>query len=102
MIGTIDFGILKTINYELNVDIGESAYWSELTQVNTLDNLFNKGIITDPVAYLENVPDKYIKRKPQLIESIKKSQELAQQQAQVNAQNQLQKEAFKDAAALLK
>ena len=102
LMGTIDFGILKTINYELNVDIGDSAYWSELTQVNTLDNLFNKGIIKDPVAYLENVPDKYIKRKPQLIESIKKSQELAQQQAQVDAQNQLQKEAFKDAAALLK
>lgn len=101
-IETIDFSVLKYMNYELNVDIGESAYWSELTQVNTLDNLFNKRIITDPVAYLENVPDKFIKRKPQLIDSIKKSVEAAQQQAQIDKQTQLQKEAFKDAAALLK
>lgn len=88
----MNFDILKTMNYKLNVDIGDSAYWSEINQVNTLDNLFNKGIIQDPIAYLENVPDKYLKGKQKLIESIKRIQEQQQmtaQQEQINTQQQM-------------
>ena len=91
----INFKILKSMNFDLNVEVGDSAYWSEINQVNTLDNLFNKGIITDAVTYLENVPDKYIKGKQKLIDSVKNT---------IQEQNDLamQQEATRQAAELIK
>lgn len=67
-----DFGGLKGINLRLNVDIGASTYWSELMQVQTLDNLFSRGIITDPEQYIEMVPAAYLPGKGQLLEHIRK------------------------------
>ena len=98
----IDFSILKSMNFELNVDIGDSAYWSEITQVNTLDNLFNKGILTDAVTYLENIPDKYVKGKQKVIDSVKRSQEAQQMAAQQQQQFEQQKTAADQAARILK
>ena len=98
----IDFSILKSMNFELNVDIGDSAYWSEITQVNTLDNLFNKGILTDAVTYLENIPDKYVKGKQKVIDSVKRSQEAQQMAAQQQQQFEQQKTAADQAAKILK
>jgi hypothetical protein len=63
------------------VEIGASSYWSETTQVQTMDSLFEKGIVTNPVTYLEGIPDKYIPNKRKIIEELK-----AQMQAQVQAQ----------------
>lgn len=79
----IDFSALKNLNYDLNVEIGQSSYWSEATQVQTLDGLWEKGVITDAVAYLEGIPDKYLPNKRELIDSIEKVQEQTQLQAQV-------------------
>ena len=90
------------MNYELNVDMGDSAYWSEITQVNTLDNLFNKGILTDAVTYLENIPDKYVKGKQKVIDSVKRSQEAQQMAAQQQQQFEQQKAAADQAAKILK
>ena len=53
------------------MEVGASSYWSELLQIQTADNLFSKGIITDAVSYLESIPDKYIANKKQLLEDIK-------------------------------
>ena len=39
--------------------------------MQTLDNMFSKGVIDDAVSYLENIPDRYVKDKRRLIESIK-------------------------------
>ncbi len=78
---TVNFGELSTTNLNLNVDIGPSSYWSELMQTQTLDNLFNKGIISDASEYLERVPDKYLPGKAKLIESLKQKAEAAVPQA---------------------
>nr|DAE11376.1 MAG TPA: Portal protein dodecamer 3.3A [Myoviridae sp. ctWiL39] len=89
----LDFAQLEDINLRVKVDVGAAAYWSELTQVQTLDNLFNKQIITDPVDYLEAVPDRYIKNKNKIIESVKRQQAMQQQQlAQMQAAQQMQQQ----------
>lgn len=77
----VDFSTLGIDSSELNVDIGASAYWSELMQVQTLDNLFTNGIITDAVTYLEGIPDAYVKNKQKIIEKLKEQQQLAQSAA---------------------
>lgn len=86
----IDFSDLKNLNYDLDVEIGQSSYWSEATQVQTLDGLWDKGVITDAVAYLEGIPDKYLPNKRELIDSITKVQEqtglMAQMQPPVVSQ----------------
>ena len=58
----------------LRVDVGSAAYWSELMQVQTMDNLFRNGIITDVVTYLEGIPEQYLKNKSKLIAKVKNRQ----------------------------
>ena len=69
-----DFSTLSPYRYKLNIEIGASSYWSELMQVQTLDNLMAQKIIPDAVTYLENIPDGYIKGKGKIIERIKQQQ----------------------------
>ena len=57
----------------LTVDIGPSEYWSESAQIQTLDNLFTKGIIQDALVYLENVPGRVLPNKNKIIEAVKAS-----------------------------
>lgn len=78
----IDFNQLSYDELRLGVDIGEASYWSELTQLQTMDGLFQKGILTDAMLYLEGIPDKYIPNKQKIIDALKEQQEM-QQQAQV-------------------
>ena len=59
----------------VQVDVGVSPYWSELMQVQTLDNMFAKGIVTDAIAYLESVPDHLIPGKSRLLESLRRRKE---------------------------
>ena len=56
---------------EITVDIGQSEYWSESAQIQTLDNLFTKGIISDALVYLENLPARVLPNKNKIIEDIK-------------------------------
>ncbi|MGN8938927.1 hypothetical protein [Bittarella sp. HCP28S3_D9] len=70
-----DFSLLGEMCLQLNVDVGASTYWSELMQVQTVDNLFARGIITDPVTYLESIPDGYIRNKAGLIAALKQGRE---------------------------
>lgn len=72
---SVDFEKLCMHRMSLNVDVGAASYWSELMQVQTLDNLFLKGVIDDSVAYLESMPDGYIKNKQGLIASLKQRRE---------------------------
>jgi len=69
-----DFSQLKNMNYDISVDIGQSTYWSEQTQVTTMSNLFKDGVIPDPVTYLEALPNKYIPNKQKLIDKLKGTQ----------------------------
>ena len=68
----IDFSAIDPEAMELRVDVGPASYWSELVQVETADNLYKNGIITDAVTYLESVPDKYIRNKRRLIERLER------------------------------
>lgn len=69
----------------LNVDIGSAAYWSEIMQMQTMDNLIAQGIIQDFPLYLESIPDKYLPNKTRLIESAKAHQQQQQAMAQPEA-----------------
>lgn len=91
-----DFSVLENYELNLNVNVGASAYWSEIMQVQTADNLFAKGIISDPVIYLDSIPDAYIKNKQSIIDDIKAKMQAAQNppsetpaKSQADAQAQL-------------
>lgn len=78
-----DFGVLEQIPLSLKLDVGGSAYWSEIAQMNTLDNLLTQGKIS-VVDYLERVPSGYISNQQELIASIK-AREAAQMRPQTAA-----------------
>ena len=63
----VDFFAVDTDAMRLSVDVGAASYWSELVQIETADNLYKNGIITDAVTYLESIPDKYIRGKNKII-----------------------------------
>ena len=73
-IRSFNFGDINPATMNMHVDIGSSAYWSELMQIQTLDNLFTKGIITDAETYLEGIPDGYIPNKGKILEQLRERQ----------------------------
>lgn len=77
-----DFSRLQNMELRLNVDVGAATYWSELMQVQTLDNLFARGVLTDAVTYLENMPRGYIPGRQAIIEAIRKRQQTMPQAPQ--------------------
>ncbi|MBQ2743388.1 MAG: hypothetical protein IJF32_11370 [Oscillospiraceae bacterium] len=85
--GMHDFSTLSDANYNMKVEIGQSSYWSELTQIQTADNLLAKGIIPDAVTYLESIPDKFIKNKSKIVKQLRENME---QQQMIQMQNPLQ------------
>lgn len=68
-----DFSILNEIPMSLKLDVGASAYWSEITTVQTLDNLLMQGKI-ELVDYLERIPEGYVSKKQELIDKLKGAQ----------------------------
>ena len=64
----VDFSMLKDLNYNLDVEIGNGAQFSEIAQINTLDKLVQAGYI-DPDVYIEVVPSKYVPQKSKLLKS---------------------------------
>jgi len=72
-----DFSRLKDMKFRLKIDVGPSSYWSEITAMQTLDNLLNTERISF-TQYLERVPKGLIPKKQELIEEIK-SQDQKQQ-----------------------
>ena len=75
----VDFDGLKDLNYNLKVEIGNSAQFSEIAQINTLDKLVQAGYIT-PDEYMDAVPSKYIPKKTKLLKSYR--ERMAQMQSQ--------------------
>ncbi len=62
------------------VDVGASSYWSEISSLNTLDNLLSLGRIST-VQYLERIPVGLIPDRDKLIEEIRTAD--AEQKGQV-------------------
>lgn len=71
-----DFSNLEAYPLSLKLDVGGSAYWSEITQMQTLDNLLMAGKI-DVVDYLERIPNGYIANQQELIEKLKQRANMA-------------------------
>jgi hypothetical protein len=65
-----DFKSLNAMPLSVKLDVGASAYWSEIASVQTLDNLLMQNKITT-AQYLERVPSGYIPKKQELINEIK-------------------------------
>lgn len=84
-LGTVNYSLLRAINFEVNVDIGNGAQYSEIAQVNTLDKLFQSQVI-DEETYVTTIPDKYILNKAKIIENVK----ARKQQAELAMQQQMQ------------
>lgn len=84
-VALLDFSALKNINYELNVDIGSGAKYSEIAQINTADKLFEQQVI-DPLTYVEIIPDKYILAKGKIVEYLKQQKEQADAQMMMQQQ----------------
>lgn len=68
---TLDFSQIDDEALDLRVDIGAASYWSEVAQLQTMDNLFAKGIVTDAVTYLEGIPAQYLRNKNQIIAKLR-------------------------------
>ena len=79
-----DFAKLDSPNTRLNIDVGTAAYWNEIMQIQTLDGLFQNGII-DAKLYVESTPDHYIPNKAKILEALKQ-REAMQQAVQPEAQ----------------
>ena len=73
----VDFSALDLDQMELNVEVGMSSYWSEITQQQSADNLLKAGVIQDAADYLERLPDKWVKDKAGLLRKLRERQAMA-------------------------
>ena len=64
-----DFSVLRDFPVAIKQDVGASSYWSEMANMQTLDNLLMNKQITLK-QYLERLPSGYIAKKQELIEEI--------------------------------
>jgi hypothetical protein len=81
-----DFSTLKNLWLNVKCDVGPSSYWSEVSQVEMLNNLLNmKDPLFTLIDFLESLPKDY--QNKDLIERVKENLEkMAQQQAQIAEQ----------------
>jgi hypothetical protein len=65
-----DFSMLKTLQLSIKQDVGASSYWSEMANVQTLENLLMNNRI-DTVDFLDRLPSGYLMKKQELIDKLK-------------------------------
>lgn len=75
-----DFAELSSDNLELVIEVGASAYWTELMQIQTLDNMYRAGIIPNPKTYVEQMPNGILKSKSEILDAIEEHELMMQQQ----------------------
>lgn len=68
----------------VRIEVGTSTLWSASTIISTLNNLLMLGKI-DIIDFLERIPDGYISKRQDLINTLKVRQEQMAQQAQAQA-----------------
>ncbi|MGM9555058.1 MAG: hypothetical protein ACI3VM_01270 [Oscillospiraceae bacterium] len=66
-----DFKQFKHLYLNVRVDVGATSTYSEISIVQTLDNLRRDGTL-EVIDYLERIPDKLIPRKAELITELRK------------------------------
>ena len=82
---TFDFSALAGQDMRLQVDVGAASYWSEIMQTTTNDHLLESGVISDPLVYLENVPDYQVRGKHDLLHALRMQRQTQKEEAK-NAQ----------------
>ena len=70
IVKTLDFSRLKDVILKTKIDVGASSYWSEITEMQTLDHLLQQERINF-LQWLERVPDGYIPKKDDLMAEIR-------------------------------
>lgn len=83
-----NFSDLASNKVSVVIEVGAASYWSELMQIQTIDNMFRAGIIPNAKTYVEQMPNGIIKSKQEILEAIEEANKIMQQQAQ----NQMQQE----------
>lgn len=83
---TFDFKQFKHLFLNIRVDVGATSTYSEISVVQTLDNLRRDGTL-EVIDYLERIPDKLIPRKAELIAELRKRAQTMQAQG-LNANGQ--------------
>lgn len=63
---SFDFSTLKNVPYTIDLDAGASSYWSEIANMQTLDNLLMQGKISTS-EYLRRLPNGQITDRENLI-----------------------------------
>lgn len=74
----VNFAELRGLDLRLEVEVGASSYWSELTQATTLSNLFSANAISLPV-YLKHLPDGALAQKNSILDEVMEEQRAAAQ-----------------------
>jgi hypothetical protein len=64
----------KDVPFNLKIDVGPSSYWSEISSMQTLDNLLQTQKINF-IQYLERIPNGIIPKKQELIDEINQTQQ---------------------------
>lgn len=83
-----DFSALQMQDLRLNVEVGASSYWSETMQTITNDHLLETGVISDPLLYLQNIPDYQLRGKRRLMKAIEEKQEQQRKEQQSESADQ--------------
>ena len=88
-----DFSVFKNLWLSINCDVGASTYYSEIAQVNMLNQLLQmKDPLFDMITYLESLPEEYASK--ELVDKVKqKQQQLQQMQQQQMEQQQAMQQA---------
>lgn len=66
-----DFSCVRSHPFTLRLEVGASAYYSEIAAIETVDHLLQSGKIST-LQYLERIPDDYIPAKSALMEELKR------------------------------
>ena len=75
---SFDFSVLQNMDLKTSIDVGETSYWSEISAMQTMDNLLASERI-EFIDYLERMPNEFIPKKAELIAKIKESIQEQQQ-----------------------
>ena len=82
-----DPALAQKAKFRIKIDVGAGSVWSEMSNIQTLDNLFRSGIV-DAVQLLKRYPDGIIPDKDKLIEELELK--LQQQQMMQTEQYKMQ------------
>jgi len=68
-----DYPVLSGYELNLSVDVGAGSYWSEVTKIQTLEKLLDKGMIP-PDLYIDMIPDGYVEDRQKILEQMRMAQ----------------------------